>query len=59
MSNIVIGIPSTKKEILRVAVYCRVSTTYEENRNEEVRIRAARVNLLWFRERRSRASTYR
>ncbi|MCB8818367.1 recombinase family protein [Desulfosporosinus shakirovi] len=30
MNNIVIEIPSTKKEVLRVAAYCRVSTAYEE-----------------------------
>ena len=28
--NIVIEIPAIKKEVLRVAVYCRVSTAYEE-----------------------------
>ena len=33
MSNIVIEIPSTKKDILRVAAYCRVSTAYEEQQS--------------------------
>jgi hypothetical protein len=30
MNNIVIEIPSIKKEVLRVAAYCRISTAYEE-----------------------------
>ena len=29
-NKIVIEIPSIKKEVLRVAAYCRVSTAYEE-----------------------------
>ena len=33
MNNIVIEIPSIKKEILRVAAYCRVSTVYEEQQS--------------------------
>ena len=33
MSSIVIEIPSVKKEILRVAAYCRVSTVYEEQQS--------------------------
>ncbi|PYG87233.1 DNA invertase Pin-like site-specific DNA recombinase [Ruminiclostridium sufflavum DSM 19573] len=32
MSNIIIEIPATQKEVLRVAAYCRVSTVYEEQR---------------------------
>lgn len=30
MNKTVIEIPSIKKEVLRVAAYCRVSTAYEE-----------------------------
>lgn len=33
MSNVVIEIPSIKKEILRVAAYCRVSTVYDEQQS--------------------------
>ncbi|HBX89054.1 MAG TPA: hypothetical protein DEG09_10650 [Marinilabiliaceae bacterium] len=33
-NKIVIEILSIKKEVLRVAAYCRVSTAYEENNGE-------------------------